>query len=262
MEERSVKSFSCRNNLRCPLKINQFLKEHKEKCQDYSLSGLGSLVQKYETEPEVLLTKAELLLKNKYEVVEVHKVIGEIIDIQLTELLTALGLKDAKSYEEKISLVNKLGMLAPRILFKIRDFQTSSINQSCNETIEKTENHLDIATLFVKIIKRFMNNFFQDFQMSYDEPEPNWNKVKDESWLGSAKHGIKFLFNEKGRPHIQVIGVIDYSEIMNYRINSSKIEYIPLLRAFVKHSLWEVSPEDVYDDLCKEILEGPHNKCV
>jgi len=237
------------------MKLSKFLRENKKNLTDYGLSGLGSLVEEYLTEPESLLHKAEKKLLESDDLSGVHKLLVKSIETQTVSLLNKLGIKDPQVFSEQISSVNQLGILAPRILVKIEGLHNSLETYDEDEKKEKLENLLDITSLYIKITKRFMNNFFQDFEMSFHENNPNWDKVNESSWLGSAKHGFKILFHEKGRPHIQAIGVVDYSEIMNYRINSSKRDYIPLLRAFVKLSLWEIHPDSVFDELCLEVLE-------
>jgi hypothetical protein len=234
------------------MKLSQFLRENKKNLTDYGLSGLGSLVEDYLTEPESLLHKAERKLLESDDFSGAHKLLTKSIETQTVSLLNKLGIKEPQFFSEQISLVNKLGILAPRILVKIEGLH------KCLEAYEKKaklENQLDITSLYIKITKRFMNNFFQDFEMRFDENNPNWNKVNESSWLGSAKHGFKIIFHEKGRPHIQAIGVVDYSEVMNYRINSSKRDYIHLLRAFISLSLWDVHPDFVFEKLCLEVLE-------
>lgn len=237
------------------MKLNKFLLENKKNLTDYGLSGLGSLVDDYLTEPESLLHKAEKALLENDDFSEVHRLLTKSIETQTVSLLNKLGIKEPKAFQVQISLVNQLGILAPRILVKIEGLHNSLENYGEDEKKEKLENQLDITSLYIKTTKRFMNNFFQDFEMSSHESPPNWNKINKYSWLGSAKHGFKILFHEKGRPHIQAIGVVDYSEVMNYRINSSKSDYIPLLRALIKLSLWDIDPDSVFDELCHEVLE-------
>mgnify|MGYP005988258551 CR=1 FL=1 len=237
------------------MKLSQFLRENKKNLKNYGLSGLGSLIGEYLTEPESLLHKAEIKLLESDDFSGVHKLLIKSIETQTVSLLNKLGIKEPQIFSEQISLVNQLGILAPRILVKIEDLHNSLEIYDEVEKKEKLENQLDITSLYIKITKRFMNNFFQDFEMRFDENNPNWNDVIESSWLGSAKHGFKMLFHEKGRPHIQAVGVVDYSEVMNYRINSSKRDYIPLLRAFISLSLWDIDPDSVFEKLCFEVLE-------
>ena len=237
------------------MKLSKFLRENKKNLTDYGLSGLGSLVEDYLTETESLLHKAEKKLIESDDLSGVHELLTKSTETQTVSLLNKLGIKEPQTFSEQISIVNQLGILAPRILVKIEGLYNSLETYGEDEKKEKLENQLDITSLYIKIIKRFMNNFFQDFEMSYHENTPDWNKINECGWLGSAKYGFKILFHEKGRPHIQAIGVVDYSEVMNYRINSSKRDYIPLLRAFVKLSLWDIHPDSVFDELCNEVLE-------
>lgn len=237
------------------MKLSQFLRENKNNLTDYGLSGLSSLVEDYLTEPESLLHIAERKLLESDDFSGVHELLIKSIETQTVSLLNKLGIKEPQFFSEQISLVNKLGILAPRILVKIEGLYKNLEDYEQDKIKEKLENQLDITSLYIKVTKRFMSNFFQDFEMRFDEDNPNWNKVNENSWLGSAKHGFKIIFHEKGRPHIQTIGVVDYSEVMNYRINSSKRDYIHLLRAFIRLSLWDDHPDSVFEKLCLEVLE-------
>lgn len=236
------------------MKLGNFLRENVSKLTDYGLSGLGSLIDDSPMESEILLHKAENFLSTTDSFFEIHQLLIKAIDIQIFSLLSKLGIIAPNSFEEKIAVVNKLGILAPRILMKIRELSNDRENGSDVEKKERLENQLDITVLFVKTTKRFMCNFFQDFEMVFHEETPDWGKVNRNSWLGSAKHGYKMLFHDKGKAHIQVIGVLDYSEIMNYRVESVDGEYIPLIRAFIKLSLWEIDPVRVFRELYEEVL--------
>ncbi|GAK61227.1 hypothetical protein U27_01126 [Candidatus Vecturithrix granuli] len=91
------------------------------------------------------------------------------IDCQIDKLLACFGYEFKKySIHQKIDLLNKLGVIVPRILRKVRSKRNFLEHEYLCPTQEETEDALDIATLFVYASNSSLEPFFLSYSIVED----------------------------------------------------------------------------------------------
>ncbi len=163
--------------------------------------------------PQDFISYAEVDLTSSYE----HNIINALsnskraLDCQLDILLLSFGYykksqKDQWSFPKKIDLMNKLGLIAPRVLKKINKQRNLLEHQFVKPKRESVEDFLDITMLFIASTDRYSLNYYptvwlknKTFNKKYGLFSDYKNsKIKIEiypynkgSYVSEAKHMIK-----------------------------------------------------------------------
>lgn len=91
------------------------------------------------------------------------------IDCQLEALIAKFGLSKKKAFPERTSQLQRIGLVAPRILQKVNKTRNFLEHEFKVPEREAAEDAVDIATLFVKVT----NSIFYDFYGQAEFHEPN-----------------------------------------------------------------------------------------
>lgn len=129
----------------------------------------------FEIKPYQFLSFAEDDLKLSYP----HKALNALsnakraLDCQLDSLICSFGLfksaqKENWKFPKKIEIINKLGILAPRILEKINRIRNLMEHEYVRPDSEQVEDFIDIVSLFFAATDKFIYKFlvYYDFDIS------------------------------------------------------------------------------------------------
>lgn len=168
----------------------------------------------FETNPEDFLERAE----QDYEIGGSATSLNSItnskraIRCQIDKVLNSLGF-DATSMKikQKVSLLNNLGILAPRILRKVDNPRNLLEHEYKSPSLQEVEDALDLAALFIEATNRSIKPIGSDFSIATDGdvyPEP-YNCHKNELIFHFSSDSKKFkIWPEKRffkHPNSQVL---------------------------------------------------------
>ena len=203
----------------------------------WSLSTTGRLKSEFDIFPQDFLKFAELDLSSEHD----HNIINALsnskraIDCQVDLLLLAFGfykLSQQKmwGFPTKLDHIEKLGVIAPRILKKINKKRNLLEHQFVIPTKEEVEDMLDIAVLFVAGTEKYTLRFSPILI------------------LNNAELNNQYLFNldYENRQIVSYEFDLDYSvRISDLESNKSSListqilkqgekDYLPLLKRYLK----------------------------
>jgi hypothetical protein len=143
-------------------------------------NGYGCLEKATQIKPEEYLRHSELDLLDKSD----HGLINSLgnskraIDCQIDNILDAFGLKKKLHFPQKIETLEKLGVIAPRILQKTIRIRNRLEHEYYRPTRDEVENALDIAQLFIEATSKIFINFMTEFRI-FDETTLRYKNPKD-----------------------------------------------------------------------------------
>lgn len=215
-------------------KIIEFLEHENTK---WSHTITEELESDFDIFPQDFLKYAELDLatKNDHKIVNALSNSKRAIDCQVDLLLLAFGFyklsqKKFWGFPTKLDYIEKLGVIAPRILKKINKKRNLLEHQFVKPTKEDVEDMLDIAMLFVASTEKYTLRF---------SPFVN---LKNEEF----KNQYLFNLDYKNRE------IVAYEFPIDYRVNISDLEKNkPKLKSSIH---WKQGEED-YSIILKRYLE-------
>jgi len=150
------------------------------------------------------------------------------IDSQVDRVLSALGFSiNHKSFKKRFDILRQTGIVAPRIIRKVRDTR-NVLEHEYNCPVRKdVEDALDIATLFVLAVDRVFLLFPLDI-IVYNEEDEN----EDEGCFPKNCLMIQFK-NEHEPPFFEVILKQDSKNEVPIPIRPKNNFYILIARLFI-----------------------------
>lgn len=201
--------------LNCDIKsLQEFIEEspyQNERIDGWSVTDIEN---NFDLQSNDFLEFAQLDLQMDYEhhLINCLSNVKRAIECQIDSILIGLGLFETSKIEKwyfpkKIEILNKLGIISPRILIKINKIRNLLEHHYSKPEKEKVEDAVDIAILFLRSTEKYLLNFPYDGAL--------WDKEKKYSVdLTFDYKNCKFVFtgselvwdNEnKHPPHIQIL---------------------------------------------------------
>ena len=125
--------------------------------------AINSVKTTFQIKPKKFLRFAEYDLNNSYEHNQVNAIanVKRAIDCQIDSLLFGFGLfeeskKRNLNFPQKVSWMNSLGIISPRILKKINQKRNLLEHEYVCPNKEDVEDALDVATLFIAYTEKFL----------------------------------------------------------------------------------------------------------
>ncbi len=137
--------------------------ELREHDVEKSVSGGSPLSSAFRVDAEDFLHAAEdaFELKNYSSALTDAK---RAIHCQIDEVLASLGYSWKRTpLKKKLEIIRKCGFAAPRVIHRVNAARNLLEHEYVNPSASKTEEALDIATLFVNATKRHLESFMGDF---------------------------------------------------------------------------------------------------
>lgn len=150
----------------------------------------------------------DLLLNSEHGYVNALSNAKRAIDCQITNMLSVLGLNKSGNIHSKMSRIEEIGILAPRILKKVNKIRNLLEHQFHKPTSDEAEDAVDIATLFIESTEKVFVNFMDSFWLA---------REGSENRLEMFKEGNKTIIIDDALPLFTFADgmYIDYSEENN-----------------------------------------------
>lgn len=152
------------------MQLSSFLRDQGHLLSEWGLFGMGSLDFPFEQTGDDYLKSAERDLQHEDISGNINALTNakRAIDCQLEALIAKFGLSKKKTFPERTSQLQRIGLIAPRILQKVNKTRNYLEHEFKIPERAATEDAVDIATLFVKVT----NGIFYDFygQAEFHEP--------------------------------------------------------------------------------------------
>lgn len=152
------------------MKLSDFLFSCGDHLSEWGLYGMGSLTFPFEQTGDDYLKSAERDLQHEDNAGNINALTNakRAIDCQLEALISKFGLQKKKTFPERTSQLQRIGLVAPRILQKVNKTRNFLEHEFMVPERSAAEDAVDIATLFVKVT----NSIFYDFygQAEFHEP--------------------------------------------------------------------------------------------
>jgi hypothetical protein len=147
------------------------------------------------------------------------------IDAQTDIVLKCLGISADKIGKPKIQLLNDIGIMAPRIIKKIRDTRNFLEHEYRAPTKAQVQDAIDIATLFIAACSRTLLVFPEDVLI--------FNKDAEEDIIHLYKTMVS-ISADWDRKVLIVYGVVN-TKLVTKKVNIRPDNelYLPLVRLFV-----------------------------
>lgn len=160
--------------------LREFLIDRGPHLSGWGLFAMGSLNFPFEQTGDDYLKSAERDLQHEDNAGNINALTNakRAIDCQLEALITKFGLPKKKNFPERICQLQRIGLVAPRILQKVNKTRNFLEHQFKVPERAEAEDAVDIATLFVKVT----NSIFYDF---YGQAEFHEQGIYSEQPSGS-----------------------------------------------------------------------------
>lgn len=141
--------------------LSNFLRDRGQLLSEWGLFAMGSLDFPFEQTGDDYLKSAERDLQHEDNSGNINALTNakRAIDCQLEALIAKFGLLKKKTFPERTSQLQRIGLVAPRILQKVNKTRNFLEHEFKVPERSATEDAVDIATLFVKLT----NSIFYDF---------------------------------------------------------------------------------------------------
>lgn len=150
--------------------LSDFLRDRGSLLSEWGLFAMGSLNFPYEQTGDDYLKSAERDLQHEDNSGNINALTNSkrAIDCQLEALIAKFGLSKKKTFPERTNQLQRIGLVAPRILQKVNKTRNYLEHEFKVPERAAAEDAVDIATLFVKVT----NGIFYDFygQAEFYEP--------------------------------------------------------------------------------------------
>lgn len=178
-----------------------------------------SMVNKFEIAPNDFLDFAEKDLDSNlpHRYVNCLANLKRALDCQIANIFSALGMSDKKmGLEKKMEIIQKLGLVTPRILNKVGKVRNLMEHEFANPDEETVIDMLDVVSLFIAYTDTIMNNYPDEVVVALRnenyEPEGEeiglkidsekkrltvWSSISDEKLILSPDHQDFFAFMER-----------------------------------------------------------------
>lgn len=150
-------------------------------------SSLECLEYNFEIQPSEFIKYAELDIQeiSNHGLVNALSNAKRAIDCQVDSVLGCFGLLSRRNFPQKMEILSKMGIIAPRIVNKVVKARNYLEHEFRQPEREQVEDAVDIATLFCTSLDKELRNFHSDFYLGtivegvYDEGEPFHDKWID-----------------------------------------------------------------------------------
>ena len=121
------------------------------------------------------------------------------IDCQVDSVLGCFGLLSRRNFPQKMEVLSKMGMIAPRIVSKVVKARNYLEHEFKQPEREQVEDAVDIATLFCTSLDKELRNFHSGFYIGtvvdgvYDEGE-----LFHDKWIDIAFDSQEIIFEISG----------------------------------------------------------------
>lgn len=100
------------------------------------------------------------------------------IDCQVTCILQGLGLSKAGNFPTKVAQLQKLSLLAPRIVTKVVRVRNLLEHEFQKPTQTEAEDAIDVATLFIEASRRVFQSRVESFYVADEASASKWPSKK------------------------------------------------------------------------------------
>lgn len=232
--------------------LQEYIAQHATLWKKPTLDPKTFSILKYSTplHPDHYLTFAEkdLRLGGPRGLVNSLANSKRAIDCQIFCLLQALDLPEPRNFPDRLDILNKLGLLAPRIVKKTAKLRNTLEHQYYKPTIEEVEDALDIASLFIGTLRPyFAGGSYMESVWLADEDSTNprgdivrtrthttWRHA-DEPQFTYAR-GI-FISYESEQKSIELSLIHENTEIMNFYIWPNDYGYLEMQGLLLRSSV-------------------------
>ena len=127
--------------------------------------SFGSLAIASDIKPNDYLNFAErdLSLPGVHGLVNCLSNSKRAIDCQIENILVSLGLQKSGSFPKRIERIQRIGLLAPRIVRKVVILRNKLEHEFYKPEQSEVEDALDVATLFVSTTNQIFRSFMEEF---------------------------------------------------------------------------------------------------
>lgn len=152
------------------MQLSDFLFNRGGHLSEWGLYGMGSLTFPFEQTGDDYLKSAERDLQHEDNAGNINALTNakRAIDCQLEALISKFGLPKKKTFPERTTQLQRIGLVAPRILQKVNKTRNFLEHEFMVPERSAAEDAVDIATLFVKVT----NSIFYDFYTQAEFHEP------------------------------------------------------------------------------------------
>lgn len=145
----------------------------------------SSLDYQFEIQADEFIRFAELDLQlgTNHGLVNALSNAKRAIDCQVDSVLGCFGLLSRRNFPQKMTALNEMGIVAPRIVNKVVKARNYLEHEFKKPELEQVEDAVDIATLFVISLEQSLRHFTDDFEITsivegdYDEGCPLVDKL-------------------------------------------------------------------------------------
>jgi hypothetical protein len=163
------------------------------------------------------------------------------VDSQIEAIIKVLGISKAKSFPNRIANINKVGLVAPRVLTRLSQLRNKLEHDFEIPEREVVEDFLDIASLFLEVTNWIFKEHASQFAI-YDK---------------TAHYDDLNGFVVELREDKKSMNVTMYKtngKVASSIINNSDIEYLPLLRLSILTDWSDALESD--EELITEMIES------
>tara|TARA_R110002167_G_scaffold64980_5_gene183762 strand:- start:2066 stop:2755 length:690 start_codon:yes stop_codon:yes gene_type:complete len=163
------------------------------------------------------------------------------VDSQTEAIIQVLGISKAKSFPNRIANLNKVGLVAPRVLTRLSQLRNKLEHDFEVPEREIVEDFLDIASLFLEVTNSVFKEHASQFAV-YDKASDynDLNGFVVELREDKKSMDVK-MYKTNGKVALSII-------------NNSDIEYLPLLRLSILTDWSDALESD--EELITEMIES------
>lgn len=154
------------------------------------------------------------------------------IDCQIDKVFKCYGIKSKyNNFPSKLELLKDIGMVSPSIIRKVITTRNYLEHEYIIPEIEKTEDAVDIATLFVDASERSLNPFIESFFLG--NPSDSVDKNTTHTLDTQFRNGyVRIDFDSE--KFIWTIYIYSKGSLIHqYNINNDEQEYLTLVKTSV-----------------------------
>ncbi|WP_341840499.1 hypothetical protein [Chitinophaga caseinilytica] len=183
------------------------------------------VINNFDIQPYEFLRFAEQDLAAEYD----HKLINALsnakraLDSQVDTLLIGFDFyQQAKnktwSFPKKLEIIQKLGILAPRVLRKINTTRNLMEHDFVKPQIDKVEDFVDITSLFLASTDKYIMNLPGECEFENDDHKDYWLRMN----------------LDIEAPKLSVMVVSKVAENFEIDFNSNHPDYLTLLKGYLR----------------------------
>lgn len=212
----------------------------------FDAKGLEQLEYTTDLRPTDYIRFANADLKQNLEHFQINALSNakRAIDCQVDNLFSVFGLRQKRSFPEKLNVVEELGMLAPQILKKVVKVRNLLEHEYYRPQIGEVEDAVDIASLFIEATARPFRRFMTAYFIADSGSEnPGVGKRVKEVLEGNYRiDGYTFtesIFVEfDTKEHLFYVDLVTGNKaISEIKVNSKSPLYKALIRYTIEHDI-------------------------